>query len=76
MERNTEDIVCFLVVFFAGLVFVLDLLGVTWAMIRKKPYKSMLGSFIESFLNYPSLFWLPVLIAILYLYFFLVTHPY
>ena len=76
MERPTEDIICMIIVFFVSLVFVLDLLGVAWAMIRKKPYKSMIGSFIEGFLDYPSLFWIPVLIVIMYVYFFTVAHPY
>ena len=76
MERPTEDIMCALIVFFVGLAFVLDLFGLAWAMIRKKTYKSMIGSFIEGFLNYPSLFWLPVLISIMYIYFFTVVHPY
>lgn len=76
MERNIEDVLCFIVVFFVGLVFVLDLLGVVWAMLRKKPYKSMIGGFIESFLDYPALFWMPVIIAILYVYYFMVTNPY
>lgn len=76
MERNIEDVMCFLVVFFVGLTFIFDLLGVAWAMFKKKPYKSMLGGFIENLAEYPSLFWIPILIAISYLYFFLVTHPY
>ena len=76
MERSTEDILCFLVVVFVGFAFVLDLIGAAFAMIKKKEYKSLLGSFIENFANYPSLFWLPVLIAIMYAYFFLVINPY
>lgn len=76
MERETIDIACFIIVFFVGLAFVLDLLGVSWSMIRNKPYKSLIGSFIENFLDYRSLFWLPIVIAVLFAYFFLVTHPY
>ena len=70
MERPTGEILCLLIVVFVGIAFVLDLLGVAWAMIRKKPYKSIIGEFIENFLNQPSLFWLPVLIAIMYAYSF------
>lgn len=76
MERDFIDVACFIIVFFVGLVFVMDLIGVSWAMITKKPYKSAIGSFIEHFLKYSSLFWLPVVIAFMYAYFFIVTHPY
>ena len=73
MERNFVDFSCFLIVFFVGLIFVFDLLGVMWAMIKKQPYKSMLGSFIERFLDYPTLLWLPLLIVILYVYGFFIS---
>ena len=76
MERSTADLLCFLVVMYVSLVFILDLVGVAWAMITKKPYKSMIGGFIERFLEYPSLFWMPILLAIMYAYFFFVVHPY
>ena len=59
---------CLALVAFTGLFFVLDLLGVAWAIIRKKPYKSALGNFIESFIEHPGIWWLAVLIAIMYAY--------
>lgn len=70
MERTTGEVFCLLIVVLVGIAFVLDLLGVAWAMIKKKPYKSFIGENIEQFADQPSLFWLPVLIAIMYAYSF------
>ena len=68
MERTTADVVCIIVAGFAQIGFILDLIGLAWAMIRKKPYKSLIGSFIEYFNDYNSLFWLPIIIALLFAY--------
>ena len=57
---------CLALVAFTGLFFVLDLLGVVWAIIRKKPYKSAIGGFIESFLEHPGVWWIAVIIALMY----------
>ena len=70
MERTTGEVFCLLIVVLVGIAFVLDLIGVAWAMIRKKPYKSFIGECIEQFADQPSLFWLAVLIAIMYAYSF------
>lgn len=66
MEISTPRALCIIVVAFVGLFFVLDLLGVALAAVRKKPYKSALGGMIESFLENPGVWWLAVLIAIMY----------
>lgn len=66
MDRSTGYVLCIIVVALVGLAFILDLLAVAWAMIRKKPYKSAIGGFVESFLEHPKLFWLPVIIAAMY----------
>ena len=68
MERNTADILCFLIVCLVGIVFVFDLLAAAWAAAKKQPYKSMIGNFVERFTDEPKLAWLPVLIALLYAY--------
>ena len=65
---ETSDIICFVIVFFVGLSFVLDLLGAAGAALKKKEYKSMIGSFIEDMADRHSLWWFPVIIAILYTY--------
>lgn len=68
MERNTADILCFIIVCFVSIAFVLDLLAAAWATAKKQPYKSMIGNFVEHFTDEPKLVWLPVLIALLYAY--------
>lgn len=66
MGISTARSLCLIVVAFVGLFFVLDLLSVALAAIRKKPYKSALGNFIESFLEHPGIWWIAVLIAVMY----------
>ena len=68
MKISTPRALCLIVVAFVGLFFVLDLLSTALAAIRKKPYKSALGNFIESFIEHPGIWWLAVLIAIMYAY--------
>jgi hypothetical protein len=68
MGISTARSLCLIVVALVGLFFVLDLLSAALAAIRKKPYKSALGNFIESFLEHPGIWWLAVLIAIMYAY--------
>lgn len=65
---NAFDITCFVIVFFVGLTFVFDLLGAAGAALKKKEYKSMIGSFIENFADRPAVWWLPAIIAVLYAY--------
>ena len=62
---------CIAIVAFTGLFFVLDLLGVAWAALRKKPYKSGLGGIVESFAEHPGVWWIAVIIAAMYAYGFL-----
>lgn len=65
---ETADIFAMIIAFFVCLAFTLDLLGAAWAALRKKEYQSLLGQFIEKFANNPSLWWLPVVVAILFAY--------
>lgn len=63
--------ICIAIVAFTGLFFVLDLLGVALAALRKKPYKSGLGGIVESFTEHPGVWWLAVIFAAMYAYGFL-----
>ena len=65
---ETADILCLILAFFVGLAFVLDLLGASWAALRKKPYKSMIGGFVEDLADNPKLWWFPILIALFFVY--------
>lgn len=72
MERHTADIFCFLVLFLVSLVFVFDLFGATEAALKKKEYKSMIGSFVEKLAD-NELWWLPLLVALFYIYGFYIS---
>lgn len=62
------DILCYLIVLTVNFVFLLDLLGASWSAIKQKPYKGLLGEFFELFADFPTLFWMPIVIGILYVY--------
>jgi hypothetical protein len=72
MERHTADIFCFFVLFLVSLVFVFDLFGATGAALKKKEYKSMIGSFVEK-LSDSGLWWFPLLVALFYIYGFYIS---
>ena len=72
MERHTADIFCFFVLFLVSLVFVFDLFGATGAALKKKDYKSMIGSFVEK-LSDSGLWWFPLLVALFYIYGFYIS---
>jgi hypothetical protein len=65
---ETADIICMLIAVFVGIAFVLDMLGASWAALKKKEYKSILGHFIEDWSDNHSLWWLPAVVAILFAY--------
>lgn len=65
---ETADILCMIIVIFVGLAFVLDLLGATWAALKKKEYHSMIGKFIEDCACNHALWWFPAIIALLFTY--------
>lgn len=65
---ETTDIICLLVVLLVGLAFILDLLGASWSALKKKEYKSMIGRFVEDWSENHSLWWLPLILAILFGY--------
>ena len=53
---------------FASAAFALDLLGASWAALRKKPYSSLIGEFVQKLSENYSLWWMPVVIAVLFAY--------
>ena len=65
---ETADIVCLLVVVFVGLAFTIDCLGAGFSALRKKEYKSIIGSFIENLSDRKAVWWFPILIAVLFVY--------
>ena len=70
----TSDAICILIVVLVGLTVTLDFLGVGFAALRKKPYKSIIGSFLQDLSERHAVWWFPILVAILFAYglFFLV----
>lgn len=65
---DTFEILAFTVVLFVCIAFVLDLLGTATANLKKKPYKSIIGSFIEDLSDRQGLWWFPILIAVAFIY--------
>ena len=65
---ETADILCMIIALFASLAFALDLLGAALAALKKKPYNSLIGEFIQNLSENYSLWWMPVVIAVLFAY--------
>ena len=64
----TFDIICIVAVFLIWLTVTLDLLGAGFAALRKKPYKSMIGEFVQNLSDLHAVWWFPIVIAFLFTY--------
>ena len=68
MDLSNLRACAIIVVVFVGLIFVLDMISLAWAMIAGKKWKSIFQGFYEHCLEYRTMFWFPLVIAALFVY--------
>ncbi len=65
-EMGNLEAICMIVFLLISFIVVLDLLIASWKSFRKKEYKSGGGSIVETISN--TAWWLPLVIAVAYIY--------